>query len=68
MAARDGNHDRAVAHVARLIGVPAQIFVPDSLTDAAKASIDSEGAQLTELVLERRTRAGPGGHRVPSGR
>ncbi|TCC36382.1 diaminopropionate ammonia-lyase [Kribbella speibonae] len=52
IAATDGNHGRAVAHLARLIGLPAQIFVPDSLTGAAKAGIASEGAQTTELALD----------------
>ncbi|WUJ67793.1 pyridoxal-phosphate dependent enzyme [Kribbella soli] len=52
IAATDGNHGRAVAHLARLIGLPARIFVPDSLTAAAKYGIDSEGAQIVELALE----------------
>ncbi|MER7243392.1 pyridoxal-phosphate dependent enzyme [Kribbella sp. NPDC000426] len=52
IAATDGNHGRAVAHLARLIGLPARIFVPDSLTAAAKAGIASEGAQIVELPLE----------------
>lgn len=48
-SATDGNHGRAVAHTARLIGTPAHIFVPASLTDAAKVGITSEGAHVTEL-------------------
>ncbi|WP_432889958.1 pyridoxal-phosphate dependent enzyme [Kribbella sp. CA-245084] len=52
IAATDGNHGRAVAHLARLIGLPARIFVPDSLTAAAKAGIASEGAQIVGLPLE----------------
>jgi diaminopropionate ammonia-lyase len=52
VAATDGNHGRAVAHLARLIGLPARIFVPDSLTAAAKDGIASEGAQIVELALE----------------
>ena len=47
-AATDGNHGRAVAHMARLIGTPAHIFVPAGLTDAAKAGIIAEGARVSE--------------------
>lgn len=48
-AATDGNHGRAVAHMARLLGLSSQIFFPAGLTDAAKAAIAGEGAQTTEL-------------------
>ncbi|WP_238014585.1 pyridoxal-phosphate dependent enzyme [Dactylosporangium sp. AC04546] len=51
VAATDGNHGRAVAHVARQRGLPADIFVPRSLTGAAKAAITGEGARLVELDL-----------------
>jgi diaminopropionate ammonia-lyase len=46
VAATDGNHGRAVAHVARLVGLPARIFVPASITSAAKDAIAGEGAGL----------------------
>ncbi|MET7399079.1 pyridoxal-phosphate dependent enzyme [Dactylosporangium sp. NPDC005572] len=51
VAATDGNHGRAVAHVARQRGLPADIFVPRSLTGAAKTAITGEGARLFELDL-----------------
>ena len=50
-AATDGNHGRAVARVARLIGLPAHIFFPATLTPEAKAAIAIEGATTTELDL-----------------
>jgi diaminopropionate ammonia-lyase len=49
VAATDGNHGRAVAHVARLVGLPARIHVPIDITDAAKRAIESEGAELVVL-------------------
>jgi diaminopropionate ammonia-lyase len=48
-AATDGNHGRAVARVAAILGVPANIFVPAAITSAAKEGIASEGAVVTEL-------------------
>ena len=50
-AATDGNHGRAVAHVARLIGTPSHIFVPTCITDAARAGISAEGAQITAPAI-----------------
>ena len=49
VAATDGNHGRAVAHVARLVGLPARIHVPIDITEAAKQAIAGEGAELIEL-------------------
>lgn len=49
VAATDGNHGRAVAHVARLLGVPARIFTPADITAAAKGAIEAEGATRIEL-------------------
>lgn len=49
IAATDGNHGRAVAHVARLVGVPARVFVPASITSAAKDAIAGDGAELTVM-------------------
>lgn len=51
VAATDGNHGRAVAHIARLIGLPATIFVPSGVSVEARAAIISEGAELVELDL-----------------
>lgn len=49
VAATDGNHGRAVAHTARLLGLPSRIFVPVAITHQAKAAIRGEGADLVEL-------------------
>lgn len=46
-AATDGNHGRAVAHMARLLGLTAQIFVPAGTAAARIAAIASEGASVT---------------------
>ena len=42
--ATDGNHGRAVAHVARRLGVAARIFVPAGTSEARIAAITGEGA------------------------
>ena len=49
VAATDGNHGRAVARVARLLGLPATIFTPSAITEAAKAAIEAEGAERVEM-------------------
>lgn len=49
VAATDGNHGRAVAHTARLLGLPAHIFLPADITAEAKAGIREEGADVDEL-------------------
>jgi len=49
IAATDGNHGRAVAHAAALIGLPARIFFPASISSAAKTAIAAEGATAIEL-------------------
>lgn len=51
VAATDGNHGRAVAHMARVLGLPARVFAPAGISDAAITGIRSEGAQLTVLDL-----------------
>lgn len=51
IAATDGNHGRAVARVARLLGLGARIYVPPGVSAPAKAAIVSEGAELVELDL-----------------
>jgi diaminopropionate ammonia-lyase len=43
-AATDGNHGRAVARMAKLLGFDAKIFVPKGTTPARIAAIVSEGA------------------------
>ena len=49
LAATDGNHGRAVAAMARLLGFDARIFVPDDMVAARIAGIESEGAEV-EIV------------------
>lgn len=51
MAATDGNHGRAVAHVARLLGVKATIFVPTATSQESRDAILGEGADRVELDL-----------------
>lgn len=46
-AATDGNHGRAVARMARLFGLSAQIFVPSGTASSRVEAIQSEGAECT---------------------
>jgi diaminopropionate ammonia-lyase len=46
-AATDGNHGRAVAHMAALLGLKAAIYVPDNTVSARIEAIESEGATVT---------------------
>jgi diaminopropionate ammonia-lyase len=46
-AATDGNHGRAVAHMARLLGFQARIFVPRGTAAARIRAIESEGGVVT---------------------
>jgi diaminopropionate ammonia-lyase len=46
-SATDGNHGRAVARFARLMGLGARIFVPAGTADARIAAIEGEGASCT---------------------
>ena len=48
-AATDGNHGRAVAHMAALLGFDAKIYVPAGTAQARIDGIASEGAQV-EIV------------------
>ncbi|MEA2523403.1 MAG: diaminopropionate ammonia-lyase [Thermomicrobiales bacterium] len=47
--ATDGNHGRAVARMARLLGLGAHIFVPSDMAPARQAAIASEGARVTVI-------------------
>ncbi|HEY5224619.1 MAG TPA: diaminopropionate ammonia-lyase [Microbacteriaceae bacterium] len=49
VCATDGNHGRAVAHMAALLDLSAHIFVPAQIGQRAKDGILSEGANLTEV-------------------
>jgi len=46
VAATDGNHGRAVARVARTLGLGAKIFVPEDLVTARREAIAGEGAEI----------------------
>jgi diaminopropionate ammonia-lyase len=46
-AATDGNHGRAVARIAKLLGFGARIFVPADMVPARIEAIESEGAEVT---------------------
>jgi diaminopropionate ammonia-lyase len=45
-AATDGNHGRAVARMAKLLGLGARIFVPADMAAARIEAIESEGAEV----------------------
>src|ERR687893_932289 len=45
-AATDGNHGRAVARMAKLLGLGARIFVPADMAQARIEAIRSEGAEV----------------------
>ena len=46
VAATDGNHGRAVARMARLLGLGARIFVPEGTSSARIDAIAGEGAEV----------------------
>jgi diaminopropionate ammonia-lyase len=81
VAATDGNHGRAVARVARLLGLGARIFVPGNMVAARREAIVGEGAEVVVVdgsydeAVERSAEAEgllisdtswPGYERVPS--
>lgn len=47
VTATDGNHGRAVARIARWLGLDAEIFVPGDMSTARREAIASEGATVT---------------------
>jgi diaminopropionate ammonia-lyase len=48
-AATDGNHGRAVARMATLLGAGAEIYVPRGTASARIAAIEGEGARVTVI-------------------
>lgn len=46
IAATEGNHGRAVAFMARLLGITALIFVPGSMDEGTRSKIAAEGARV----------------------
>ena len=49
VAATDGNHGRAVARMAALLGLQASIFVPDDMASARRNAIAGEGARVVPV-------------------
>ena len=49
IAATDGNHGRAVARFARLLGLPSRIFFPEGLSAAASSALAAEATEVVEL-------------------
>lgn len=49
VAATDGNHGRAVARMAALLGLEALIFVPDDMANARRNAIAVEGARVVSV-------------------
>ncbi|WP_222868529.1 diaminopropionate ammonia-lyase [Actinomadura syzygii] len=47
--ATDGNHGRAVAHMAGLLGMRARIYVPLDVSASRAAAIEGEGAQVIRV-------------------
>ena len=50
VSATDGNHGRALARTARLLGLPARIVVPHSMTAGAEALLTAEGAMVERVA------------------
>src|SRR5699024_6348886 len=49
VTATDGNHGRAVARMARLLGLPATIFLPAVTETATRSAIAAEGAEVVQI-------------------
>ncbi|MCZ7529457.1 MAG: diaminopropionate ammonia-lyase [Acidimicrobiia bacterium] len=66
VAATDGNHGRAVARVARWLGLEASILVPADMADARRRALIDEGATVTvvdgpyDAAVEASKSVGPG--------
>jgi diaminopropionate ammonia-lyase len=50
VTATDGNHGRAVARFAALLGLAAHVFVPQHIPPAAAAAIAAEGAKVSPVA------------------
>src|ERR1700745_1418345 len=50
VAATDGNHGRALAWMARLLGQRAHVFVPGGVHPTAVAAVAAGGARVTEIA------------------
>jgi len=49
VAATDGNHGRAVAHMAKRLGLDCEIIIPVGVSDQAITNIANEGAKVTVI-------------------
>jgi diaminopropionate ammonia-lyase len=49
VTATDGNHGRAVARTAKLLGLPARVYVPKGVPQVVIDRINAEGAQLSAV-------------------
>ncbi len=49
VAATDGNHGRAVAHMARILNLSCEVVVPAGISEQAIGNIRAEGAHVTVL-------------------
>ncbi len=49
VTATDGNHGRAVARTARLLGLPARVYLPKLAPDVVIDQISAEGARITRV-------------------
>jgi diaminopropionate ammonia-lyase len=49
VTATDGNHGRAVAHLAALLGFQAHVFVPHDMAESRFNAIEQEGAMVTRV-------------------
>lgn len=47
VAATDGNHGRAIAFFANLLGLEARIYIPWTVSEGSEKAIDGEGAGVT---------------------
>ena len=52
MAATDGNHGRAGAHFAGLVGLPSKIYVPTPTAPARVEAIRAEGAEVVVALAD----------------
>ena len=48
VTATDGNHGHALARMARLLGLPAHVFIPDVVDESAVRAIEQEGASVVD--------------------
>jgi diaminopropionate ammonia-lyase len=52
VTATDGNHGRAIARIATMLGLPARIYVPAGVSEPAIQAIRDEGAEIIETTSD----------------